>query len=155
MQMRSSTPGWGLAAALLAVCAFALPASAQPRGKADKNGSVKADKNGGGSKADKNGAGSRADKNGAGSKADKNDKGDDSDSSAGDDKAPAARATKSNGKKDSPKTYDFNALDLNGRMRTPQLLYFLERANEELERASLEKRSFIPHMVRSVDEEAL
>jgi hypothetical protein len=53
------------------------------------------------------------------------------------------------------KNFDFNALDLNGRMRTPQLLYFLERANEELERASLEKRSFIPHMVRSVEEEAL
>jgi hypothetical protein len=58
-------------------------------------------------------------------------------------------------KKPKEKTFDFNALDLNGRMRTPQLLYFLERANEELERASLEKRSFIPHMVRSVDEEAL
>jgi hypothetical protein len=40
-------------------------------------------------------------------------------------------------------------------MRTPQLLYCLERANEELERASLEKRSFIPHMVRTVEEEAL
>ena len=53
------------------------------------------------------------------------------------------------------KNFDFNALDLNGRMRTPQLLYFLERANEELERATLEKRSFIPHMVRSIDEEAL
>jgi hypothetical protein len=57
--------------------------------------------------------------------------------------------------KKEPKTYDFNALDLNGRNRSPQLLYFLERANEELERASLERRSFIPHMVRSVEEEAL
>jgi hypothetical protein len=61
------------------------------------------------------------------------------------------------GKKKEPKVknFDFNGLDLNGRNRTPQLLYFLERANEELERASLEKRSFIPHMVRSVEEEKL
>jgi hypothetical protein len=80
------------------------------------------------------------------------------------DPAPAADTTKttdkpadSGDKKKDPKVknFDFNALDLNGRMRTPQLLYFLERANEELERASLEKRSFIPHMVRSVEEEQL
>jgi hypothetical protein len=58
-------------------------------------------------------------------------------------------------KKEKVKNFDFNALDLNGRMRTPQLLYFLERANEELERASLEKRSFIPTMVKSVEEEKL
>lgn len=73
-----------------------------------------------------------------------------------DPKGPAA-AEKGDKKKVEPKAknFDFNALDLNGRMRTPQLLYFLERANEELERASLEKRSFIPHMVRSVEEEKL
>lgn len=72
----------------------------------------------------------------------------------GDTKAtPAAKET--GNKKEKVKNFDFNALDLNGRMRTPQLLYFLERANEELERASLEKRSFIPHMVRSVEEEKL
>jgi hypothetical protein len=69
--------------------------------------------------------------------------------------APAPAGDKKLPKKQEPKTFDFNALDLNGRMRSPQLLYFLERANEELERASLEKRSFIPHMVRSVEEEQL
>jgi hypothetical protein len=73
----------------------------------------------------------------------------------GDTKATTTAPVKETGKKDKVKNFDFNALDLNGRMRTPQLLYFLERANEELERASLEKRSFIPHMVRSVEEEKL
>jgi hypothetical protein len=82
---------------------------------------------------------------------------------AGDAKGDAKGGPKKDGKPDAKttakaggeKNFDFTGLDLNGRMRTPQLLYFLERANEELERASLEKRSFIPHMVRTVEEEAL
>src|SRR5262245_47570204 len=78
-------------------------------------------------------------------KADKTDKG-----------APAkVEPAKTADKKPKEKNFDFDNLKLNGQLRTPQLLYFLERANEELERASLEKRSFIPHMVRSVEEEAL
>ena len=69
---------------------------------------------------------------------------------------PAAGDAKDGKKKEGKvQKFDFTGIDLNGRMRTPQLLYFLERANEELERASLEKRSFVPHMVRSVEEEQL
>jgi len=108
--LRAATPSRGLATAILTLmCAVSLPASAQPKAKAE-SGSAKA--------------------------------------------APA-RATEKAEKKPKEKTFDFNNLQLNGQLRTPQLLYFLERANEELERASLEKRSFIPHMVRSMEEEAL
>jgi len=120
-------------AALVLMCALVLPAAAQPR---KKNGAPPPP------------AGDRAapeSKTGP--------------ASVGGDTAPAAAEPKDDGKKkgkqQGPKTFDFTALDLNGRMRSPQLLYFLERANEELERASLEKRSFIPHMVRSLEEEQL
>lgn len=114
MSLRLAAPGRGLATAILALmCAFSLPAAAQPRGKA--------------AKADASRTGDKS----------------------------AAAAPGASDKKPKEKTFDFNNLQLNGQLRTPQLLYFLERANEELERASLEKRSFIPHMVRSLEEEAL
>jgi hypothetical protein len=71
------------------------------------------------------------------------------------DKGPGNSKDKPGKEPKEPKTFDFTGIDLNGNNRSPQLLYFLERANEELERASLERRSFIPHMVRSLDEEAL
>lgn len=51
--------------------------------------------------------------------------------------------------------FDFSGLDIGGRLRTPQLLYFLDRAREELGQASLKRRSFLPEMIRSVDEESL
>jgi hypothetical protein len=81
-------------------------------------------------------------------KSDKNDKGGGQTTQA---VTPKAKVTKEGGQQ----KFDFGGMNLDGKMRTPQLLYFLERANEELERASLEKRSFIPHMVRSVEEEQL
>jgi hypothetical protein len=50
------------------------------------------------------------------------------------------------------KTFDFAAMGIEGRVLAPQLLYMLGRIKVELERAGLEKRSFIPELVRSVDE---
>src|SRR5690606_11118641 len=38
--------------------------------------------------------------------------------------------------------FDFTGMNLSGSERKPQLLYFLDRAQEELKRASLERRSF-------------
>lgn len=133
MKMRPMTPAWGyLPAIVLALmCVTIAPADAQPKkGKAAKVD--KADK-GDRAAAPSTAAPATVDDGVQADKPDSTDK------------------SKTKG----PKTYDFTALDLNGRMRSPQLLYFLERANEELERASLEKRSFIPHMVRSLEEEAL
>ena len=63
--------------------------------------------------------------------------------------------TEAPAKKPKEQTFNFDGLGLEGRSRSPQLLYFLERANEELERASLEKRSFIPSIVKTVEDEAL
>jgi hypothetical protein len=46
-------------------------------------------------------------------------------------------------------------LSLDGKVRSLSLLGFLERASEELERASLEKKSFVPKLIQTVDEAAL
>jgi hypothetical protein len=64
-------------------------------------------------------------------------------------KAPGGKAPRGE------KVFDFSGLELAGSVRMPQLLYFLDRAEEELERASLERRSFVPAMMRSLDEESL
>lgn len=65
---------------------------------------------------------------------------------------PVPAATKTKPKE---QNFNFDGLGITGKNRSPQLLYFLERANEELERASLEKRSFIPRMVKTVEDETL
>jgi hypothetical protein len=70
-------------------------------------------------------------------------------------KKPAAGATAAPAPAPGPKkarTFDFGAMSFEGTMRTPQLLYFLGRVKQELDRASLEKRSFMPELQRTVDE---
>ena len=71
---------------------------------------------------------------------------------------PEAGAKKSSGEKSKGKKeqrFDFTGFELAGSVRMPQLLYFLDRAEEELERASLERRTFVPEMLKSLDEENL
>jgi hypothetical protein len=53
------------------------------------------------------------------------------------------------------KTFDFAAMGIEGRVLAPQLLYLLGRIKVELERGDLEARSFLPELVRSVDEGGL
>lgn len=53
------------------------------------------------------------------------------------------------------KVFDFSGLGIEGKIRTPQLLYFLGRIKQELEQASLESRSFMPELVRSVEQGSL
>jgi hypothetical protein len=54
-----------------------------------------------------------------------------------------------------PPTYDMGAISVDAKNRKVMLMTFLERAREELERASLQQRSFIPELVKTVDAEQL
>jgi hypothetical protein len=69
---------------------------------------------------------------------------------------PPAKCNPAKDPKHCEKTIDIDkALGINGKLRQLSMLQFLERATEELERASLEKKSFVPKLVQSVEEEAL
>ena len=65
--------------------------------------------------------------------------------------SPATAGVKTEGK-GKLKTYDFTAMSIEGKVLTPQIMYLLGRIKVELEKSDLEKRSFIPELVRSVDE---
>ncbi len=50
------------------------------------------------------------------------------------------------------KTYTFTGLDIDGKLKTPQLLYFLNRMKAEFDTTAPDKRSFLPELKRSTDE---
>lgn len=52
------------------------------------------------------------------------------------------------------KVYEFSGLDISGRLKSPQLLYFLNRLRAEFDRPRLPHRSFMPELVRSTKGEA-
>ncbi|MEM6959531.1 MAG: hypothetical protein AAF645_27855 [Myxococcota bacterium] len=47
------------------------------------------------------------------------------------------------------KVFRFSGLDISGRLKSPQLLYFLNRLRAEFDRPKLPHRSFLPEMERS------
>lgn len=52
------------------------------------------------------------------------------------------------------KVYRFSGLDISGRLKSPQLLYFLNRVRAEFDRPRLPHRSFIPELVGSTKSKA-
>ena len=68
--------------------------------------------------------------------------------------APEAKTTSAKPDSKSPrsKTYTFTGLDIDGKLKTPQLLYFLNRMKAEFDTTTPAKRSFLPELKRSTDE---
>ena len=52
------------------------------------------------------------------------------------------------------KVFRFSGMDLAGRLKSPQLLYFLNRMRAEFDRPRLPHRSFIPELSRSAQGKA-
>jgi hypothetical protein len=50
------------------------------------------------------------------------------------------------------KTYSFTGLDIDGKLKTPQLLYFLNRMKSEFDTTTPSRRSFIPELKQSTNE---
>jgi hypothetical protein len=53
------------------------------------------------------------------------------------------------------KAVEFTGLDIEGQLKTPQMLYFLNRLRAEFARPELPHRSFIPELSRSSKEKDL
>jgi hypothetical protein len=70
--------------------------------------------------------------------------------------AEAAEAKPSaSGKAPKARVYTFGGLDVEGKLKTPQLLYFRGRVKQELDTSTQQKRSFLEELDKSADEKGL
>ena len=72
-----------------------------------------------------------------------------------DDGASTTAAKTADGKVIKTKTYTFGAMDVEGKLKTPQLLYFLNRVKLELDMSAPDKRSFMKELVKTADDKNL
>ena len=68
---------------------------------------------------------------------------------------PQTQTPTENAKQPKVKVYSFTGLDVEGKLKTPQLLYFLNRIKAEFDTSTLDKRSFMPELEASADDKAL
>lgn len=64
-------------------------------------------------------------------------------------------STTANGTRVKSKSYSFGAMDVEGKLKTPQLLYFLNRVKLELDMSAPDKRSFMKELGQSADDKNL
>jgi hypothetical protein len=79
----------------------------------------------------------------------------DSDSSPSGGDSAATTTTAPGAGKVKSKTYTFGAMDVEGKLKTPQLLYFLNRVRLELDMSAPDKRSFMKELQQSADDKNL
>jgi hypothetical protein len=79
----------------------------------------------------------------------------DGDSSQSGGESAATTTTAPSGGKVKSKTYTFGAMDVEGKLKTPQLLYFLNRVRLELDMSAPDKRSFMKELQQSADDKNL
>jgi hypothetical protein len=82
--------------------------------------------------------------------------GSDSAPSGDDDKGSGETVTTTpSGTRVKSKAYSFGAMDVEGKLKTPQLLYFLNRVKLELDMSAPDKRSFMKELGQSADDKNL
>jgi hypothetical protein len=76
-------------------------------------------------------------------------------SGSSDESGGSGKTVGADGKTYKSKTYSFGAMDVEGKLKTPQLLYFLNRVKLELDMSAPDTRSFMKELEKSADDKNL